>query len=201
VLQLTPGTYRLTLELDQYEVVTRVVNVTDRPLQLVFPMKKIVPLGRVRVDVNIRGARIFVDGKNIGISPFREMVPLDEGRHQVVIERDDFESQNHFFRIARGNDLIVPISLIPLEMGLTWRARLGYPLLVLGLGSIGGGYFAKTQADLEFKGSQAFNDRVLYQNAGYIGGGVFVVTGLALVLWDHLRSSIDPVDIIEMEQP
>jgi hypothetical protein len=201
VMQLKPGAYRVTLELDQFEAVTRVVNVTDRPLQLVFPMKKIVPLGKVRVDVNIRGARIFVDGKNIGISPFREMVPLDEGRHQLVVERDDFESQNQFFRIVRGADLIVPISLVPLETGLTWRARLGYPLLILGLGSIGGGYFAKTRADLEFKGTPAFDDMVLYQKAGYIGGGVFVATGLALVLWDHLRSSIDPADIVEMETP
>ena len=201
VLQLKPGSYRITLEKEEYEAVSRDINVTDRPLQLMFPMKKIIPLGKVRVDVNIRGARIFVDGKNIGISPFREMVPLDEGRHQVVIERDDFESHNQFFWIERGNDLVLPITLVPLHTGLTWRARLGYPLLVLGMSAIGGGYFFKTRADLEFTGTPAFDDMVLYQNIGYIGGGVFIASGLALALWDHLRSPIDPDDLVELELP
>ena len=201
MLQLKPGSYRITLEKEEYEAVSRDINVTDRPLQLMFPMKKIIPLGKVRVDVNIRGARIFVDGKNIGISPFREMVPLDEGRHQVVIERDDFESHNQFFWIERGNDLVLPITLVPLHTGLTWRARLGYPLLVLGMSAIGGGYFFKTRADLEFTGTPAFDDMVLYQNIGYIGGGVFIASGLALALWDHLRSPIDPDDLVELELP
>jgi protein-arginine kinase activator protein McsA len=201
VLQLKPGAYRLTLKLAEYEAVIRDIKVNDRPLQLVFPMKKIIPLGRVRVDVNIRGARIFVDGKNIGISPFKEMVPLDEGRHQVVVERDDFETHNQFFRVQRGNDLVIPIRLISLHTGLTWRVRLGYPLLAVGLGVIGGGYFFKTRADLEFQGTPAFDDRVTYQNIGYIGGGVLVATGLALALWDHLRSPIDPNDLVPLEAP
>jgi tetratricopeptide (TPR) repeat protein len=201
VLQLKPGTYRITLEMAEFETVSRDISVSDRPLQLMFPLKKIVPLGRVRVDVNLRGARIFLDGKNIGISPFREMLPLDEGRHQVVVERDDFESHNQFFWIERGSDVVLPVSLLPLHTGLTWRARLGYPLLALGLGAIGGGYFFMTRADLEFQGTPAFEDMALYQNIGYIGGGFLTATGLALALWDHLRSPIDPDDLVEAEQP
>jgi len=198
-LQLAPGEYTFLIKRDGYEDVSRTITLGERPVDLLFKMKPIERMGRVRFDVNIRSARIFVDGKNIGMSPLREFVPLREGRHQLVLEREQYGRVNRYFDVVAGKDTVMQVRLDLTERPSTWRAYTGYTNMILGLGGIGLGYFWKTQADGEFTGSPAFNSKEMYQNISYIAGGSLLVTSVALLIWEYTRSPVPSEDLIQLE--
>jgi hypothetical protein len=200
-LQLAPGDYTFLVKREGFEVVRREIKLGERPVELVFKMKPIERMGRVRFDVNIRSARIFVDGKNIGMSPLKEFVSLSEGSHQLVVERARFGRVNRHFNVKAGKDSVMQVKLGLTSRPASWRAYMGYTTLVTGLAGIGFGYFWKMQADSEFQGSPSFNSKEMYQNISYIGGGALVATSVALLIWEYTRSPIDSDDLIVLEPP
>jgi tetratricopeptide (TPR) repeat protein len=85
--KVTPGPHTLYLDINGYEPVKRdFVMPDDKPLQLDFKMKKLENVGFLDIKVSKDGARIFVDGAIVGLSPYREPKAVTAGKHQVQIE-------------------------------------------------------------------------------------------------------------------
>ncbi len=85
--KVTPGPHTLYLDLNGFDPVKRdFVMPDDKPLALDFKMKKLENVGFLDIKVSKDGARIFVDGAIVGLSPYREPKAVTAGKHQVQVE-------------------------------------------------------------------------------------------------------------------
>lgn len=85
--KVTPGPHTLYIDANGFEPVEReFVMPDDKPLALDFKMKKLENVGLVDIQVNKDGARIFVDGAIIGLSPYKQKKQLEAGKHQIQVE-------------------------------------------------------------------------------------------------------------------
>ncbi len=85
--KVTPGPHTLYLDLNGYEPIKKEFNMPDdKPLQLDFKLKKLVNVGELQINVDQPGARIFIDGAIVGLSPYTQKKKLKSGKHQVTVE-------------------------------------------------------------------------------------------------------------------
>lgn len=107
-----PGPHTLYLDLNGYEPVKRdFVMPDDKPLALEFELKKLENVGYLTINVNVDGARIFIDGAIVGLSPYKQQKALTAGEHQVQIEARNYPRYTQAFTIARDQTLPLNIQL------------------------------------------------------------------------------------------
>jgi tetratricopeptide (TPR) repeat protein len=139
-MKAQPGPHTLYLDLNGYEPYkTDFVMPDDKPLALEFKLKKLTKVGFVKISVNVDGARIFVDGAIVGLSPFRDPKALPAGKHQLTLEASAYPRYTKSFIVARGKTNTLKIKLekyIEPVKGET-LAKWGRSFLMLGI--IGGG--------------------------------------------------------------
>ena len=196
---LDPGTYELFLDLPGYQPFKETFEVrAGEPIKLFFKLEKLSRVGSLLVRSNVRGASIFVDGRNIGLTPYAEKIVVDEGQHQVTVQKDEYTTFTQELSVQVATDHEVATALYLRDPPMTWKGYLGYTSLVLGAGGVGFGYFAKTQADLEFTGTPAFEDWELLQNVGYGAGGGLMGLGVLLLVLEALDTEIvNPEDALD----
>lgn len=107
-----PGPHTLYLDLNGYEPVKReFVMPDDKPLALEFTLKKLENVGFAVINVNVEGARIFIDGAIIGLTPYKQKKALTAGAHQVTIEAAGYPRYTQDFTIIRDQELPLNIQL------------------------------------------------------------------------------------------
>ena len=192
---LAEGKYSLRLVLDGYEPFSGPFEVKRQgDLTLSFPLARIKNLGHIKVRTNIRGARIFLDGKPFGISPYEEAVDVEAGPHQIVVEKDLYTTWNEQVTVSTGQQVDVMAAVYLKDAPASWRAYVGWPTAVVGLLGIGAGITFWQLADQEFAGTPTFNDYELYQNLGYGLGGGLLAVGTGLIIWEYVRSDVASED-------
>ncbi|MCC7385046.1 MAG: PEGA domain-containing protein [Deltaproteobacteria bacterium] len=107
-----PGPHTLYLDLNGYEPVKReFVMPDDKPLALEFTLKKLENVGFAVINVNVEGARIFIDGAIIGLTPYKQKKALTAGAHQVTIEAAGYPRYTQDFTVIRDQELPLNIQL------------------------------------------------------------------------------------------
>ena len=191
VTTLDPGSYTLFLDLGGYQPFEQQFEVrAGEPIKLYFKLEKLQRVGTVTVKSNIRGAAIFVDGRNIGLTPYAERIVLDEGQHQITVQKDEYLSFSRGLNVEVARDDVVTSELYLRDPPMTWKGYVGYVSLVLGAGGIGFGYFAKTKADVEFTDTDEFDKWEALQNVGYGAGGGLMGVGVLLLVLEALDTDI-----------
>ncbi|MFO0727053.1 MAG: PEGA domain-containing protein [Myxococcota bacterium] len=110
--KVQPGPHTIFLDANGFEPVKReFVMPDDKPLALEFNMKKLENVGFLEVTVNVDGARIFIDGAIVGLSPYKQKKALTEGAHQITIEAPKYPRYTQDFSIQREQTLALPILL------------------------------------------------------------------------------------------
>lgn len=110
--KVQPGPHTIFLDANGFEPVKReFVMPDDKPLALEFNMKKLENVGFLEISVNVDGARIFIDGAIVGLSPYKQKKALTEGAHQVTIEAAKYPRYTQDFSIIREQTLNLPIML------------------------------------------------------------------------------------------
>ena len=110
--KLPPGRHVLFIDLNGYEPVEReFVMPDDRPLALDFKLSKLENAGFLDIDVDQDGARIFVDGAIIGLSPYRQRKQVVAGPHQVTIELIGFNRWTGNVTVSRDETKLVTARL------------------------------------------------------------------------------------------
>jgi tetratricopeptide (TPR) repeat protein len=66
---------------------------------------------KLTVTVNVASARVFLDGKLLGMSPLPEAILVDAGGHVLEIERAGYLSTRKPVTLAGGDDLKIAVSL------------------------------------------------------------------------------------------
>lgn len=111
--KVTPGPHTLYIDQNGYEPVKRTfVMPDDKPLALDFKLKKLENVGFLDIQVDRDGARIFVDGAIIGLSPYKQKKQVEAGKHQVQVELLGFNRWAGEVEVKRDETTIVPITLV-----------------------------------------------------------------------------------------
>lgn len=141
-VKVTPGPHTLYLELNGYESVERqFVMPDDKPLALDFKLTPLSDVGELVINVEQEGARIFVDGAIVGLSPYRQKKKLEKGPHQVQVELPGFNRYSQEVIITKDETTVLDVELEKYKPGIAdgTLSDWGNTLMILGIvgGTIG----------------------------------------------------------------
>jgi len=105
------GHHRLWIERRGYDAVEREFDVEVGDEVRIDATLERVSFGRLRVVGNIRGARIFIDGVQVGAIPWEGQV--EGGEHVLRVEGDDMKAWQTTIEVARGQLRPVRVRLRP----------------------------------------------------------------------------------------
>ncbi|MGK0360456.1 MAG: hypothetical protein ACI9U2_002769 [Bradymonadia bacterium] len=192
---LPPGQHQVWIELDGHEPVSQTIDVQQgAPFSLNLQLRKFANQGWLFVDASIIDAQVYIDGKNVGLTPFEAPLPSEAGVHQVVVQRDGFTRFSTQVTVVKGRLSRVDAYVSQTETTNTWRTSLGWTLEVVGFLAVAGGVTAFFFAEEEFNDTDKFKDLALYEKIGYGAGGGLMVIGTALLIWDAARDVIAEKD-------
>ena len=202
-LRQDAGTYTFYVDLPDHQPIKRKVEVrTGEPVRLLFTMEKIQRTGTITVRSNIAGATIFVDGRNIGLTPYNDPIRVDEGMHQIILKKDEYTVYSEEFHVAAGDAQTLSAELWLRDPPTTWKGYLGWTSIGLGAGLVTGGFFVGQEAAKYYGASESvptglldtplapqsyaaqgqYDQWKLLEQVGYWSGGVLMGVGLALVI-------------------
>ncbi len=191
--RLEPGPHTIYLEKKGFEAVEKsFVMPTGKPLILEFDLKPVEQRGNIQIIANVIGARVFIDGKNVGITPYREMPSVKVGTHQIILEKPGFFRWEKRIEVEPGRTALVEAKLVPKEKPSSAPAIIGWTSFVLGGLSLGGAAVAYHFAEQQFSDTEDFNTLHNLEFGGYVAGGVLMTLALTLITYDLVRD--DPYD-------
>lgn len=110
--KLTPGRHTLFIDLNGYTPIEReFVMPEDKPLALDFKLSKLENVGFLDINVDREGARIFVDGAIVGLSPYKQKKQVVAGPHQITVELIGYNRWTGDVNVARDETKTVSIEL------------------------------------------------------------------------------------------
>lgn len=182
---LDPGNYVLFVKSKgRVDLKREIVVRQGEPQKYFFTLETIRRAGRVKIESNVAGASIFVDGQNVGRTPFDGELVLKEGEHQILVEKSDYVRVNQTLDVRTDQSYVVDASLWLKSPPGTWKDPVGWASLIIGSILIAGGYGTGYYAETLFSGSPEFNEFATYQEIGYGAGGGLAGVGLILLIWE-----------------
>lgn len=137
--KLTPGEHTLYLDLNGYEPVERTfVMPDDKPMALDFRLKPLENVGEVQINVDQDGARIFIDGAIVGLSPFEQKKKLEQGTHQIQVELPGFNRYVQKFEVIKDEVTVLDVKMERYKEGVSDGTLSGWGSTLLILGIVGG---------------------------------------------------------------
>lgn len=186
-----PGAHRIWVELEGYEPTDQTIEVQKAtPFRMNVQLSQVQNRGWLFVDCTVIDATVYIDGKNVGLTPFQAPLAYGAGSHQVVVERDGYTRFSSQIKVEKGRLARVDAHLVQTEHNSSWRSPLGWTMNVLGILAIGGGVTAFFFAEEEFNDTDKFKDLALYEKLGYGVGGGLLAIGTTLIIWDKARDVI-----------
>lgn len=206
--RMEPGQHKVYLKLDGYLGEERPFTMPkDEPMVIDFELKKVIEYGDIQVVADVDGARLFVDGKNVGITPYREKIRVKVGKHQVYLEKPKFHRYLVVLEVPKDRTVLVNANMKPIEPPSGVPSTLGWISVSAGSVALIGAYVAALWANGEVPWQERpmFNDSELYQTLadgefwGYVGGGSLWAIGLTLLIYSAVRE--DPAEQEEQAPP
>jgi hypothetical protein len=66
-------------------------------------------IAHVKLEVNVDGATVYVDGKKVGVTPLAARVDVNEGQRTIAVESSERGSKQRVVRVAGGEEQTVQI--------------------------------------------------------------------------------------------
>lgn len=192
---LPPGQHKVWVELEGHEAVAQTIDVQQgAPFSLNLQLRKFANQGWLYVDASIINAQVYINGKNVGLTPFEAPLPYEAGTHQVVVQRDGYTRFSTQVQVFKGRLARVDAYVSQVGTPSTWRTTLGWVSASLGFVAIAGGVTAFFFAEEEFNDTPKFKDLANYEKLGYGVGGGLMAIGVAMWIWDAARDVIPDDD-------
>jgi hypothetical protein len=198
---LAEGSHRVWLRKAGFLALERDFVVRSRePLRMTFALEAVKNEGGLRFEVNVRKARIYVDGRVVAVSPFREVFKVDAGTHQVLIDKDRYNQVGRSVAVETGKTADVSAKLFLARTPIGWRLGVGITSAVLGAGAVvTAATFLRARGNDEFAGTR---DYQTWRNATYgtyAGGAALMGLGVGLMIWEFTRKAVDSDDLATRE--
>lgn len=194
---LRPGNHTLYLEKPGYERYKTEFEVLERKnLTLEFSLVQSQNVGFIAFNVNVKGARIYLDGKTIGITPFRDKYQVNAGKHQVIIEKDKYNTLNDSVDVEKGQNVARSYTMVLTSTPRSWRGYLGWSFVGIGIVGIGTGVLFKFLGDKEFSDTSKFKLYKKLTITGYAVGGTLIGAGIGFVIWEYMRKAVNEKDLV-----
>jgi len=195
---LAEGSHKVQLKKGGYQGFEKEFVVRSRePLRLTFALEKIKNEGGLRFAVNIRKARIYVDGKVQAVSPFNDTLRVDAGPHQVMVEKERYNQVTQTVAVEAGKTSHIHATLFLTNPPFSWLGYVGIASAVIGAAGITTGALVfRPRANREFKGTGNHNLYKSLTYAGYGGGGAMLGIGAGLLVWEFVRTDVDSDDLV-----
>ncbi|MEL6186794.1 MAG: PEGA domain-containing protein, partial [Myxococcota bacterium] len=173
------------------------------------------------IEVDQPGARIFIDGAIVGLSPFTQEKALSAGSHQIQVELPGYNRYSASFDVARDEKKPVVVNLDKYDPGVSdgTLSDWGRNLIIFGL--IGGGlgfggpivyqefildkpYFTQLGpengagrpfydgTEASLRSNEELDTLETVQLVSLIAGGTLVASGLVVYMFKWFRSSPPP---------
>jgi hypothetical protein len=72
-------------------------------------LSEVARVGGLRVEANVPGAEVWIDGDRMGTAPYRGVLP--EGEHEIEVRAPGYTTQIQSVAIATGDERIVTIAM------------------------------------------------------------------------------------------
>ena len=202
-LLLLSGPYTFEVRRDGYEPLRRtVVVVAGREMLERFDLVERARIGRIRVEANVSGATVLIDGNEVGVIPYHGALP--EGNHEIQVSESGYRTGLQTVTIVADEDRIASVTLdrrTRLHRGWFWAT---FGLTVTGALTTAGlalaVYMLNDQYDpLASDGWDQYNQGHALIVGADVSLGVSCVTALATLLfglftdWDD-RSPSRPTE-------
>ena len=220
-----PGRYEVFIELPGFQPIRKELEIrSGQPVKLVFNLDKIQRTGFLQFNVNIKGATIFVDGRPIGLTPYNDAIEVDEGVHQITVQKDDYVTFSEELVVEATREYGVEANLWLKEKPTSWKGYLGWTTIGIGAalavggvvaGQQAGGYFAGGTEDvvganglvvntLTFPASDDYKMWSQLEQIGLWTGGGLLAVGLTLVILEatdiYAIDEDDALDDVGLDQ-
>jgi tetratricopeptide (TPR) repeat protein len=204
VSRLDKGEYPIKLVFKGFHDLTTTLSVSgEEKREFTFRLDKVLNIGALEVKPNVKNARIYLDGKVVGLSPLPAIKNLESGEHQVFVEKERYTDFRAMVKVETNQSAKVDISLKLVNPPSTWRSYLGWSSIVLGVLSAGAGIAFWQLGEREYNFNRyknetysTFKQYKFYQNLGYGLGGGLAGVGLSLLIWEWVRPVVDENDLI-----
>lgn len=90
----------------------------------------------IELDVQDRGARVLLDGEEIGRGPLKDVRRVGDGSHRVVVAKDGYATWENSYQLEAGGRASVAPHLVPVGGG---RGVLGWTAVGAGVAALAAG--------------------------------------------------------------
>ncbi len=169
--------------------------------------------GKIKLAITPVGATVLLDGKAVGMSPLAEPLPMEEGKHKILITRDGYVSYEATIEAVRGQTLfneVQLVSLAPIEAAGrgNWAKTTGWICLGASVVAFGAASYFGVEANQSYSNYQKaiyntgdpsiqlFGASYYQQqtasmqtpaNVAFVTGGVLAAAALGLEIWGYLQ--------------
>jgi hypothetical protein len=169
--------------------------------------------GKIKLAITPEGAKVLLDGKAVGTTPLAAPLPMEEGKHKILIEKDGYVSYEATVEAVRGQTLFNEVQLVsiaPIEaVGRTnWAKTVGWISLGASVAAFGAATYFGIEANqnyasyqgaiyntgdpsIDLLGATYYKQQTVAQqtpaNVAFVAGGVTVALAVALEIWGYLQ--------------
>ena len=124
---LTPGKYSVKVEKAGYTAFEKRVDLGSK--QQVVRAKLVAALATLRVEANVAGAKVVLDGEERGKTPL-ELSNVSPGRHELAVSADGYETRTETLEVESGKrdikiDLVSPLATLNEAVAVKHKHRIG----------------------------------------------------------------------------
>ena len=124
---LTPGKYSVKVEKAGYTSFEKRVDLGSK--QQVVRAKLVAALATLRVEANVAGAKVLLDGEDRGTTPL-ELSNVSPGRHVLAVSADGYETRTETLEVESGKrdvkvDLVSEVAALNEAVAVKHKHRIG----------------------------------------------------------------------------
>ncbi len=180
--------------------------------------------GRIKFAIEPTGARVVLDGRQVGKAPLANPVAMDQGKHKIQISADGYVTYETTMEAVPGQVLFQEISLVPTSDVVATSHHetqriIGYVALGIAAAALAAGTYEGIQAnhaytnyqaasykqgDASITGAQTYQTNTQqYANVAnycFIGAAVAGVFGVVMEVWGLSGSGAEPAKRVEVTE-
>jgi hypothetical protein len=112
-LILGPGAHEIEVSLGGHATEKQTVPVESRgKSEIVLTLRRLQ--GSVKVTTSVEGARVLLDGKEVGRTPLASPLATEPGRHAIRLEREGYEATQRDIDVTAGQEALLVVAMAKL---------------------------------------------------------------------------------------